>query len=824
MKKNLSNKLYKRRIIMAPATVWQLIGRGFIILLALALITTLADSQQNLILNGDIVNNGNINVARNVINNTAGLVTVSGSGVVRLQGNVTGPIPSHSIQGGTGINFYRLDFRGNRPTTLAVSTGVSIRLRVGYAGNIYNAAGNGLDIAANTLTISGTSSYLGSAPLTFNSGTVVYNSTAAQSILNNAGGVTYGTLTLSEAGAKDVTAGGTVTAASLTQTGGQLSVTENIDVTGAGSFADIGAISATKRLRLTAAATSGSINAMNNSGTGAFENAANIALTIAALSANAGTVQNSGTGSIAFTNAVASNGTITNTSTGTIDFNNDLSGTGTISQTAGGTVEVGGTFTQNTYSLNSGSVIYNSSTAGQSVVGATYNNLTLNNASKTLANAATANGNLTLDASSAFNMNGNSMSLGGNLDLGSNITTGAGVLTMTSTTAANVSGAGEVQGAVRRNHNFTSGQNYIFNRTDVYLGTATAASDITLRMTANTDPAVPLASANYVRRNYAITAVSTGNLEAIRLHYEASELQGSLITDDTKIGLRTFSGGVWSKVSNPGQTRTSGGGNTYMTYSGLSNALPASGELGMYKINFVTAANGANISQPAGWDENALPNNTDDAVINHTAVVTGNAAVDVATLTINAGRGLSTDGSGALTVATSTQIDGTLNITNGNPNVAAVTIGTNGVLSVNSGLTLTGTSLINNSSNASAFAGNVNLASLTNNGTGALSFNGNGSAISGAVTNAAGASISVGGTLSMMTSSPLSLSSDGNITVTGATGILNIGLSGIASNLTMSGTSVLTLGNATSQLNVFGNLEIGSAATLNNSGEITIGE
>jgi hypothetical protein len=822
MKINLSKTINIRRIIMAPSTVWHITGRGFFILLALALITTLAESQGNLILNGDLVNNNTISVARNVVNNTAGLVTVSGTGVVRLQGNVTGPIPSHSIQGGTGINFYRLDFRGSRPTALAVSTGVSIRLRVGYAGNTYTAAGNGFDIAANTLTISDVSSYLGTAALTFNGGTVVFNGAAAQSILNNAAGVTYGTLTISGAGAKSVTAGGTVTAATLGQTGGQLSVTENMDVTGTGSFADVGAISATKHLLLTAAATSGSVTAMNNSSTGTFENAAATAVAITTLSANAGTIQNSGTGSIAFTNAAASNGTITNTSTGTIDFNNDLTGTGTISQTANGTIEVGGAFTQNTYSLNSGTMIYNSSVAGQSIVGTTYNNVTLNNGSKTLAGVGTINGNLTLDASSAFNMNDIGLSLGGNLVLGSNVTTGTGVLTMTSTTASNVSGTGEVQGAARRNHAFTAGQNYMFNRTDVYLGTANAASDITLRMTANTDPAAPLASVNYVRRNYAITTTSGGNAQAIGLHYEAGELQGSLIADDSKIGLRAFSGGTWSKVTNSGQTRNSGGGS--MTYSNLNNALPASGELGMYKINFVTASNGADISLAAGWDENAMPSNADDAVINHTNVVTGAAAVNVATLTINSGMALSTNGSGLLTVATSSLVDGTLNITNANADAAALTIGNAGILSVSSGRTLTGTSLTNNSSNASTFAGNVSLASLANNGTGALSFNGNGSTITDGVTNAAGATISVGGSLSMMTSSLLSLTSGGNITVTGASGILNIGQSGIYSNLIMSGTSVLTLDNAASQLNVFGNLEIGATATLNNSGEITIGE
>lgn len=807
---------------MAYQQVLKIAGSIFLMILATVLVTTFVTAQ-DLILNGNITNNGTISVNRNVVNNTAGTVSVGGTGIVRLSG--TGGATTHSIQGGTGINFYRLDMRGNRITTLNTATAVSDRLRVGYAANAYTAGTTGFSIGTQTLTIGNTSTYeaTSTAALTFNNGTVVFNSGAAQAILNNASGITYGTLSISGAGAKSVTTGGTVTAASLSQVGGQFSISENVDVTGTGSFVDIGTISATKRLRLTNAATSGSVTSLNNAGTGTFENAAAIAVPITTLTANAGTIQNTGSGSLSFTNAAANNGTITNSSTGTIDFDNDLTGTGTINQTAAGTIEVGGAFTQNTYSLNNGLVLYNSATAGQSIIGTTYNNLTLNSGTKTLAGGASINGNLTIDGSSAFDMNGNNISVAGNLDLGSNVTTGSGVLTMTSTTASNVAGTGEVRGSVRRNHNFTSGQNYMFNRTDVYLGTATTANtNITLTMGVNTDPSGTLPSTKYVKRNYAITAATAGNLESLRLHYEAGELQGSIT--DTKIGVRALSGGVWTKVTNPGQTRTSGGANTYMTYAGLNNALPASGELGMFGIDFRTQANGANISLASGWDENALPTNSDDAIIAHTGVVTGNTAVDVATLTINSGSQLSTDGSGLLTVANSTQVDGTLNITNANSSVATLTTGSAGSIAVSNGRTLTGTSFTHNSSNGSTFTGNVSLASLANNGTGILTFNGNGNSISGTVTNPSGSSIVIGGTMTMMTSSALSLSSSGNITVNGATGILNIGQTGTASTLIMAGTSTLTINNATGQLNVFGNLEVGSTATLDNSGEINVGE
>lgn len=786
---------------MATTTIWQITARGALILLALAVITTVLDAQ-DLILNGNITNNNLIRVARDVINNTTGPVAISGTGVIRLDRNVF----NHSIRSSSGsypITFSNLSMTQGRPVTCQVDVTVVNSLQIGDASNPYTAGGNGFDIGTRTLTINNASSYLvtSTAALTFSNGTVIFNSGSAQSILNRNAGVTYGTLQLSGNGVKSIQAGGTVSAVTLTQADGALSVTENLTVTGSATIADLSSVSNGKTLLLANSVTSASVTSANYSGSGTISNQAP-------------------TGSISFTNAAVNNGAIENTSTGTIDFNNDLTGTGSISQTGNGIIEVGGVFTQNSYSLNAGTVIYNSSAADQNVVGTIYNNLTLNNNSKVLASAATINGDLTLDASSSLNMNNNNASVAGNVVLGNNITTGSGVLSMTSTIANNVTGSGEILGAVRRAHDFAVGQNYRFNRADIYIATAaTVNSDITLRMIPASDPTNP-ASTKYVQRRYEINPTTMGNLQAIQLYYASGELQGGIT--ESKIGLRAYDGANWAKVTNPGMTRNSG--SNLMTYSGLNNSLASASELGMYGINFVTAANGANISTAAGWDENQMPDNNDDAVIAHTGVVTGDAAVNVSTLTIDAGRDLSTNGSGALTVANSTDINGTINITNTNANLAAITIGSNGSISVSSGRTLTGTTLINNSSTASTFTGNVSLSSLANNGSGVLNFNGNNSSISGAVTNEAGATISVGGTLNMMTASPLSLVSNGNITVNGASGILNIGGSGVASNLTMSGTSTLTLNNATAQLNVYGNLELGATATLNNLGIITIGE
>ena len=390
----------------------RLSGRVCSILLALFFATGILLAQ-DYTLNGNVVNNGTIRVNRDVINNTTALVSVTGTGVVQLRGNV-GAVTAHALRSSSAaypISFTNLDMIQNRPTTCQVDITVSNNLRIGNGATAYTAAGVGFSIGARILTLGNLSSYMATSTsaLTFTGGTVVFNSAASQLILNNAAGVTYGTLSLSAAGAKSATTGGTITAATFTQTGGQLSVTENIDVTGTGNFANIGPISAAKKLRLTAAATSGSVTSMNNSSTGIFENASIITATIATLAGNTGMINQSGAaGTISFTNAAVNTGTITNTSTGTITFANNLTGTGIVNQTTNGTMNVGGTFVQNTYTLTGGTVVYNG-TAAQSVIGGiTYNNLTISTTGGNAAASAafTLTGNLVINSGSTLDMAG----------------------------------------------------------------------------------------------------------------------------------------------------------------------------------------------------------------------------------------------------------------------------------------------------------------------------------------------------------------------------------------------------------------------------------
>jgi hypothetical protein len=736
----------------------------------------------------------------NLTSSSSGARTLASSGTVGVTGTFTPGSNTYTVTGST------IDFKGSGSQTIPA-----------FNYNNLTSSSSGARTLANSGTIRVAGVFTpGSNSYTITGSTIEFNSGNSQTIP----AFNYNNLTSSSTGARTLASSGTIGVAG-TFTPGTNSYTitgSTIDYNGTGSQAvparaynnlafsnsgsktvDAGTVSIAGSMTLSG----GAVDATTNATTFDFNGSGS--QSIGSFAFRNLTISNSGTKTL--TGSVTLTGDLT-VSGGTLDLAsytaNRTSAGGTLSVSNGASLRIGGTgtlpanYATNTFGATSTVEYYG---AAQNIgTGVTYGNLTV---SGTGAKTSAAN-----------------VTVAGNLTLNQNILQTSGALTMTSTVATNVTGTGEVQGAIRRFHDFTAGQNYRFNRADVYIGTATTSgTDITLSMLPTTDPTSP-ATTKYVQRKYSLTPAVAGNLQTIQLYYAAGEPQGGVT--ESKLGLRGYNGSTWSKINYAGQTRTSG--SNLVTYSGLNNSLAGIQELGLYGINFVSSAPNANLSMDGGWDENAQPDANDDALVAHTGVVTGATAVNVGTLTINAGSDLSTSGAGALAVATSTAINGTMNVTTTNTNLGAITIGSGAQLTVNSGRTLSGTSMTNNSSVASTFTGNVSISSLVNNGAGTLNFDGSNSTITGAVSNGAGATISVAGTLSMMTSSALTLTSNGNITLDGASAVLNVGASGIASNLTMSGTSTLTLNNASAQLNVFGNLTLGSTMTLSNIGTINVGE
>ena len=427
-------------------TMSRLTGRVFSLLLALFFAVGISMAQTTTYtdwtINGDVVNNGTIRVGRDIINNTTGTVHVTGTGVVRLYGNV-GAITAHALRSTTGtypISFTWLDLRANRPTTCNVDITVTDTLRIGDRTTAYTAAGVGFSIGSRTLTLGRQAYYMptSTAALTFSGGTVNYTlASGSQNVLVSNATTTYGTLGLT--GNANMTipnaAAGSVAAATLTHSGtGTLTVNDTTNITTSASIGTLATVASGKLLRFSGSATSSIATVSANAGTiqnnsnqalnittvttnaGTIDNASTGTTTITTLAANAGTISESGvTGTMAFTNSAASNGTITNSSTGgTITFVKNLSGTGTISQTSSGTINVGGSFVQNTYTLTgtNGTVVYDSGSA-QSIIATSYYHLTISSATdttianyKTAAGAITLTGNLVVNSGNTLDMQG----------------------------------------------------------------------------------------------------------------------------------------------------------------------------------------------------------------------------------------------------------------------------------------------------------------------------------------------------------------------------------------------------------------------------------
>lgn len=817
---NIINTFLKRSAVMQATKTVSRILAG-VVLCATVLMTEIGFSQ-DLVLNGNITNNGRINVARDVINNTTGTVTVSGTGYVVLQGTV-GTITAHQIRSSSGsyaIVFNNLRLRQNRPTTLQVPVTVSNDLGIGFTGansGPYDAGGVGFSIGTQTLTIGNTASYLSTstADLTFAGGTVEYTNGSSQTILTRGSAglsTTYGTMSLSGNANFTIPAGtaGTITAATVSHTGsGSVTVNETMNVTSSGSFGAIADVASGKTLQFSSTTAGSSITSLTTlSGTiqksgsqslsigtvtttaasGVIENTGTGTLTIATLSGNAGTIRSTSTGTVAFTNAATSSGTIT-TATGTLDFNNDINSTGTVSVTGAGNVFFGGSVASSVLTFDPAST-------------ATYDG-----AAQSIAVPSSGGyGNLVLDGSA--NKTGPSgFTVAGNLTLNRSLAMASGqVLTMTSTTGTNVSGTGEVTGSVRRNHTFTAASPYSFNRANVTMTFAsTAAGDMTLTMTPATAPST-LATAKYVERRYDFSATSVpGNLTAMQLYYDETSEDNANVTNTTRLGIRTRDGATWAKLFTTGYTRdaNTAGLVTLTNLNYPAATLAAVDEFGLYQVTLISAATG-NWATAATWDEGVTPTNDDDVEVATPVTV----AADVAGTDRPASVLVKTGGSLNLS-AGSLAILGTLDVTN------------DGSITSSSGRTLSGTSWTNNTSGTSILNGDVSFTSLTNTA-GTLTFNGGASSITGAVSNAAAGVINVGGTLSIATGSASTVTSAGNISVTG-TGTLNVGASGVASSLNMTGTSTLLV-DASANLNVFGNLELGSSVTLTNNGTITVGE
>lgn len=682
-----NNKISKRSNIMNATRFFK---QSLMALISLFLVFAISLGA-NYKTSNSVTGGGTINVTGNVQNTktgTAGNVdfgpTVNLNGTGTPAQDITATMPASTISFST-LNVWK---SASKTVSIDVTVNTALNFGDGTAGNKFQAGTAPSFTFANgthQLTIGGTSSYdntNNNGTIDLSAGTTVYNTTG-QTVLNTnlAGtGITYGTLTLS--GSNAYTLGASTNTAmavsTLTATNATLTVASPANISTTGNIGTLTSIAATKLLAYTGSA-NGTITTANNTTGGELRNSGSGTLTITGLSGNAGVINNTSTGTISFANG-ATNGVGTiEASAGKLDFVSTLNnGTGNVTITGGTTHNFAGAVTNagatisvtnatatfnaqfvsnGTLTFGSGSTIAYDGGTTYNIASVTYNNLTIGSlGTKTAASGFTVGGNLALN----------------------NVLTMTGTLKLTSTIAANVTGTGYVSGAVQRQHAFTLNTNYAFNDSKVLLGfDATAAGDITLTMTPGVSPTnASTASAEYANRKYAYaSAAIPGNLNYVRLGYDqTSELIGGLT--ETQTGVRYYNGSAWSKVSGAGYTRTSDGVNHYVTVAG-TQALAASGELGVFNNVWMAKNATPDIASATNWDEGTVPNNTQDAEVSVTGAKVASAGFNPRTLTIS--------GTGSLAVQDG--FDMTVGV--GSQTGTSLTIGSTASLSIGAGRTVT---------------------------------------------------------------------------------------------------------------------------------------
>jgi len=380
------------------------------VILALVLLTGSLFGQNNLVIsNGSTVtNSGTIRVKGNIDNTgVPGATTIGGT--VELKGTAGQSIGT----GGNGaLNFTTL-------TATAVSTKTfNVDASVGTALNITSAGATQFAVAASQdLTIGGTIQNTGGAatPYDFdNSGAVVIYNGGAQTVFTT----TYDGLTVSNAGTKSLGGNVTVANALTANSSSNLSIGANL-LTVNGTYAVSGGATvtggATSDLTLNGSGDIASFEVTGGLSDFTLNRAANIVTLGADLTVADGFTLTAGTlavntSTLTLSGAVTSSGTLTSAATGTVNYNKGTDvqtvlaasyGNLTFSNFAktlpAGTVTVAGAFTpgsSTTHTIAGNTFDFTGATQNvPSFNGATgYNNLTLSGAAST----KTATGNLVI--------------------------------------------------------------------------------------------------------------------------------------------------------------------------------------------------------------------------------------------------------------------------------------------------------------------------------------------------------------------------------------------------------------------------------------------
>jgi hypothetical protein len=676
----------------------------------------------------------------------------NGGGTYNVKGNIDNSQSTNAVDTIHG----KVDFVGSVAETLGVvgkSTLVIDSLRADSAYtrlmNVPVTVPGVFTVAASTYAVHGHDLALGSTPVKVSgslsaagaSDTVTYNGGSGnQSIMP----ATYANLYLAGAATKDLGSGTNDTAVALSQSGGALFVSQNFVVSGAANVAALGNVAGLTTFTLgTAASVIGNVQALSgtlNTGSGATtidtltNNTGSIngsgPVTFAATATNSGTITG-GAGPVTFTAGAVDAGNITGgaglvsfgkplfLNTGTVQagsggvtfgdsvitlggthlasasgpllFNAGVHNKGDIALTSAASANFAGNFSGGsigTYHFSDSSTVTYSGGA-QVVPSVKYGNLVLAGSATKSSGNDTVDGQLTLTRSLALNANSS--------------------LLLTSSISSNVHDTGEVIGNVRRTHIDTANVLYAFNGDSIGMGFSGALTGDTIGMAMTPDTLSVIApGSHYVKRNYAFTASNTAPLAAttlssIKLEYAQNELNE--ITNETKLGIRDFSGGIWSKVANSNGTFTRSADtlNNVVYETGVNTNMQSVSDLALVN-NSVTSVASGNWDSSATWDE-GKPGPTDDAEITAgmNVVVTGTDSINSVLIDSSGVLRLNFAGTtlSSLTVGSSADAIGSYEITN----YGSLTVGDGTHSSV---LSLRGASFYNGKSNSDLLLVNAN--------------------------------------------------------------------------------------------------------------------
>jgi fibronectin-binding autotransporter adhesin len=302
------------------------------------------------------------------------------------------------------------DGASGRAINLTASTG-----SIGVTGSLTQSGGANITYTGNgTLSIGSNFTYV-SGTFTPGTGTVIYNGALPQAVA----GVPYNNLTISKTSGIATKTSGTPVNGNLAVAAGELDLTGNTTIAGnitisSGAILNGGAVTTTL-----------GGNWINNgtfvpaTGTVVFNGTGTQSVSASAFN-NITISKASGTATLGGNLTVAGNmsvqaGTL---DLGTFSANRNLAG-GSFTMSNGAAMLVGGSFPSNyaAYTLGNTSTVTYNGTVAQTVAGITYGNLVFANGganAKTLAGAATVNGDLTIGSGSSFAGSTFTVTLGGN--------------------------------------------------------------------------------------------------------------------------------------------------------------------------------------------------------------------------------------------------------------------------------------------------------------------------------------------------------------------------------------------------------------------------